>query len=115
MRTGDKGATNTENARNNDDAHGHRPISQVASHTIEQMVEEEQVGHLNGEDGDPAQDLRRDGQMLVDKGMFFDARRCDLLQHDFARAQDQSHVEVHALEHDVDEREGRNERRAAKQ
>lgn len=115
MRTGDKDATNTKNPRNNDDPHGHRPISPEGSQPIGQLAEEEQEGHLDGKDGDPAYDLCGEGQLLVVKDMVHEVRSRGLLQHEFAWAQDQAHVKVNILEHDVAEREGSDQRRAAEQ
>ena len=115
MRTGDKDTTNTENPRNNNDPHGHRPISQEGSEPIEQLMEGEQEGHLYGEDGDPAHDLCGEGQLQVIKDMVHELPRRRLLQHEFARAQDQAHVEVNILEHDVGESEDSDQRREAEQ
>ena len=61
MRTGDKYTTNTENSRDNNDSHGHCPIVHEVFEPIDQLAEEEQEGHLNGKDGDPAQDLCGEG------------------------------------------------------
>jgi len=115
MRTGDKDATNTKNARKNDDAHGHRPVSQEGSQLISQLAEEEQERHLDGEDGGPAHDLGGEGQLLIGKDMVHKVRSHDLLQHQLARAQDQEHVEVNILKHDDGEGESSDQGRAAEQ
>ena len=115
MRAGDKDTTNTENPRNTHDSHGHLPIGQEGLEPIEQLAEKEQEGHFNGEDGDPAHDFHREGQLLVVKNTVHKTRGRGLLQHEFARAKDQAHVEVNILEHDVDESEGSDQRRAAEQ
>lgn len=86
----------------------------MAFHTIEKVAEKEQVGHFYGADGDPAHDFGGEDQWQVDKDTVFEARRCKLLQRELDRAQDQEHDEVDFFEHDVGERKGRNERRAAK-
>lgn len=115
MRTRDKDATNTKNPRHNDDPHSHRPISPEGSQPIGQLAKEEQEGHLDGKDGDPAYNLSGEGQLLVVKNIVHEVRRHDLLQHVFTWAQDQAHVKVNILKHDVDEREGSDQPRAAEQ
>ena len=113
MRTGDKYTTYTENPRDNNDSHGYCPKLQEGSEPLDQLAEEEQEGHLDGEDGNPAHDLCGEGQLLVSKDTVSEARRRGLLHHEFARAKDQAHVKVNILEHDVGESEGSDERRAA--
>lgn len=49
----------------------------MASHTTEQVAEEEQVGHLDGEDGDPAHDFRGGEQLLEDNNAFSEAADAD--------------------------------------
>lgn len=115
MRTGDKDATNTKDPRNNDDPHGHLPISQEGSQSIDQLTEKEQKRHLDSEDGDPANDLCGKGQLLVSVDTIHEARRRGVLQYELRRAQDQAHVEVNIFKHDVGERKGSDQRKAAEQ
>ena len=57
MGTGDKDTTNTEDSGDNNDTHGHFPKNDEFFDPIDQLAKEEQEGDLNGEDGNPAQDL----------------------------------------------------------
>ena len=106
MRTGDKYTTNTEDPRDDNDSHGNCPILNKVFEPIDQLAEEEQEGHLDGKDGDPAQDFCREGQLLVSKNTLHEVRSSSLLHHELARSQDKGHVEVNILEHDVGESEG---------
>ena len=81
MGTGDKDAANAENSRNDDKAHGPFPITREFCEPIEQLAKEEQEGHLNGKDGDPADNLRGEGQLLVLEDTVFKPCRHGLLHH----------------------------------
>ena len=81
MGTGDKDAADTENSRHNDEPHGPFPIAREFCEPIEQLAKEEQEGHLDGIDGDPADNLGGEGQLLVLEDTVFKPCRHGLLQH----------------------------------
>ena len=47
--------------------------------------------------------------------MVYEVRRLGLLHHECGRAQDEAHVEVNILEHDIHDNEGTSQRRVGKQ